>query len=180
DIMDGKMPSGRVVVFDDDHFYMGGVIAELLALRGAEVTLVTPSAFVSEWTRNTLEQAAIHKRLAETGVSIVLNRGMTEIGAGYVVTNCVFTGAMAQIGCDAVAMVASRLGRDGLWRNLKARENEWTDAGIRSVKLIGDADAPGPIAWATYAGHRYARELDADDIGDAMPFRRELAELARE
>jgi dimethylamine/trimethylamine dehydrogenase len=46
-----------------------------------------------------------------------------------------------------------------------------------SLKLIGDAAAPGPIAWATYAGRRYAEELDAPDIGDALPFRRELAEL---
>ena len=37
---------------------------------------------------------------------------------------------------------------------------------------IGDANAPAPIAWATYAGHRYAEELDAPDIGDAVPFRR--------
>ena len=43
---------------------------------------------------------------------------------------------------------------------------------------IGDAKAPAPIAWATYAGHRYAEELDAPDIGDAVPFRRELAALS--
>jgi len=69
---------------------------------------------------------------------------------------------------------------DAVYEALKAREADWADAGIKSVKLIGDANAPGPIAWATYAGHRYARELDAPDIGDAMPFRRELAELAGE
>jgi len=46
------------------------------------------------------------------------------------------------------------------------------------VKIIGDANAPGPIAWATYAGHRYARELDGPELGDALPFRREITELA--
>ena len=35
-----------------------------------------------------------------------------------------------------------------------------------------------PIAWATYAGHCYARELDEQDTGDALPFRREITELA--
>ena len=49
---------------------------------------------------------------------------------------------------------------------------------IKSVKLIGDANAPGPIAWATYAGHRYARELDGEDIADDLPFRREITQLA--
>lgn len=33
------------------------------------------------------------------------------------------------------------------------------------------------IAWATYAGHRYAEELEAAPIGDALPFRREVARL---
>ena len=40
-----------------------------------------------------------------------------------------------------------------------------------------DAAAPGPIAWATYAGRRYAEELDAPDLGDALSFRREIAAL---
>ena len=42
DIMDGNIPTGEVVVFDDDHYYMGGVVAELLAQKGAHVTLLTP------------------------------------------------------------------------------------------------------------------------------------------
>jgi dimethylamine/trimethylamine dehydrogenase len=46
------------------------------------------------------------------------------------------------------------------------REPEWTDAGIRSVRCIGDAEAPGLIAHAVYAGHRYARELEEPAAGD--------------
>ena len=43
DLMAGVRPDGeRVVVFDDDHYYMGGVLAELLAREGRRVTLVTP------------------------------------------------------------------------------------------------------------------------------------------
>ena len=30
DIMSGALPSGHVVIYDDDHYYMGGVLAELL------------------------------------------------------------------------------------------------------------------------------------------------------
>ncbi|MBY6068500.1 FAD-dependent oxidoreductase [Leisingera aquaemixtae] len=178
DLMDGTIPEGRVVVYDDDHYYMGGVLAELLASKGAQVTLVTPSAFVSDWTNNTLEQVAIHPRLVEAGVEIVLNRGVTEIHAGHVVSNCTYTDRTWNIEADAVVMVASRTGNDSLYEELRAREAEWADAGIKSVKIIGDASAPGPIAWATYAGHRYARELDGPDIGDALPFRREITELA--
>jgi len=178
DLMAGKMPTGKVVLFDDDHYYMGGVLAELLTQNGANVTLVTPSAYVSDWTVNTLEQATIHKRLAEMGVTIELNRGVTEVTGDGVVTNCTYTDQTRSIDAEAVVMVASRIGNDDVYNALKAREADWVDAGINSVRLIGDANAPGPIAWATYAGHRFARELDGAEIGDALPFRREITELA--
>ena len=177
DLMAGDVPLGDVLLYDDDHYYMGGVLAELLVQKGAKVTLVTPSAYVSDWTNNTLEQATIHRRLAGMGVRIVLNRGVSLIAKDHVMTNCIYTGDLTPEVADAVVMVASRLSSDGLWQALQQRQNEWADAGILSVKLIGDAAAPGPIAWATYAGHRFARELDMPDIGDAVPFRREIAAL---
>ena len=177
DLMAGRLPKGRVVLFDDDHYYMGGVLAELCARQGCEVTLVTPAAFVSDWSRNTLEQGAIHRRLAAAGVKIVLNTGITALEPGAVVTACAYTGAAERLEADAVVIVASRTSDDVLYQGLIARQAEWADAGIRSVKVIGDAAAPGPIAWATYAGHRYARELDMPDIGDALPFRREVVAL---
>jgi len=180
DLMNGASASGHLVIYDDDHYYMGGVMAELLVQKGCKVTLVTPAAHVSEWTLNTLEQHEIHRRLAEMGVEIVLNRGITEIGAASVETNCMFTDRRKQIACDAVLLVSSKLENNAVYNDLVTRKGEWADAGIKTVKLIGDANAPGPIAWATYAGHRYARELDMPDIGDALPFRREITELAQD
>ena len=48
DIMAGRMPRGRdVLIYDDDHYYMGGVLAELLRKHGFAVTLVTPAPLVS-------------------------------------------------------------------------------------------------------------------------------------
>ncbi len=177
DLMAGRLPAGEVVVYDDDHYYMGGVLAELLVQRGARVTLVTPAPYVSDWARNTLEQATIHRRLAGLGVRIVLNTGVAAIRADGVETNDTYTDARGHIGCDAVVVVASRRSEDALYHDLRARAADWADAGLLSVQVIGDACAPGPIAWATYAGHRYARELDTPDRGDAPPFRREVARL---
>jgi len=177
DLMIGNMPDGNVVVFDDDHYYMGGVLAELLAMNDVTVTLVTPSAYVSDWTNNTLEQAAIHKRLAELGVTIVLNKAVSKVNADSVTTVCTYTDQEDKIEANAVVLVASRSANDEIWNDLVAREAEWQDAGIKSIKVVGDAEAPGPIAWATYAGHRFARELDEADIGDALPFRREITQL---
>ena len=177
DLMAGDIPSGHVVVYDDDHYYMGGVLAELLAQKGAKVTFVTPSAYVSDWTANTLELSSIYRRLVGLGVTIRLNTGMAAVKAASVEVNCTYTDRREEIGCDAVVLVASRVSEDALYQALKARQAEWADRGILSVKCIGDAAAPAPIAWATFAGHRYARELDTPDIGDALPFRREVTAL---
>jgi dimethylamine/trimethylamine dehydrogenase len=75
-------------------------------------------------------------------------------------------------------MVTARVPTDVLFRDLQMRRAEWSDAGLETVEVIGDAQAPSSaIAWSTYAGHRYAEELDEPDHGDALPFRREIAEL---
>jgi dimethylamine/trimethylamine dehydrogenase len=49
--------------------------------------------------------------------------------------------------------------------------------GPKTLTRIGDCLAPGIIAAAVYAGHRYAREL-GEPPTDAVPFRRELPRLA--
>jgi dimethylamine/trimethylamine dehydrogenase len=78
DVMDGKRPAGPVLVFDDDHYYMGGVIAEKLRREGLEVILVTPAERVSAWTVNTLEQYAIQRHLLELGVRVMTNGALTS------------------------------------------------------------------------------------------------------
>ncbi len=180
DVMENRIPSGNVVVFDDDHYYMGSVIAEQIAAKGGKVTIITPAAFVADWSRNTLEQAAVHRRLVSCGVAIRLNTGLTSVGNGHVELNCAYTDVRDRLACDAVVLVTSRVSHDELYRKLNDRQPDWKDAGIKTVRVIGDACAPGPIAWAVYAGHRYARELDMPDIGDALPFRREITALAED
>jgi dimethylamine/trimethylamine dehydrogenase len=177
DLMAGGVPKGRVVIYDDDHFYMGGVLAELLAGQGAEVTLITPAALVSEWTVNTLEQATIHQRLAAMGIEIVLNRVVEAVLPKEVRTTCSYSGDRDDRPADAVVLVTAQIQNDAVWQDLKARRSDWADHGIQSIRAIGDAEAPGPIAWATYAGHRYARELDEPSSPEALPFRREVTAL---
>jgi hypothetical protein len=82
---------------------------------------------------------------------------------------------------DPSAMVEMRRVKAGAGREpggRVAREADWAAAGIASVEVLGDARAPGTIAMAVYAGRRYAVELDAAQIGGAVPFRRELTELS--
>ena len=182
DVMDGAPLPGageRIVVWDDDHYYMGGVIAELLAERGCETHYLTPASEVSTWTRKALEQPFIQARLLEKGVTIRSFTALDAIAAGVVTASCVFTGRAEELGADAVVLVTSRTPEDRLATGLAARAGDWPDAGVESVAAIGDALAPATIAHAVYAGRRYAEELDGPpQTGDEVPFRRELAELA--
>jgi dimethylamine/trimethylamine dehydrogenase len=181
DLMAGARPKGKsVLLYDDDHYYMGGVVAELLVRDGYAVTLVTPAVEVSNWSRNTMEQFKIQAHLLELGVAIVTARALSAIRAGSAESACIYTGRTQEHAADAVVLVTARLPEDQLFLDLKARAADWADAGIRSVKCAGDAFAPGTIAAAVFAGRRYAEELDAPDIGDALPFRRELVELAED
>ncbi|MBC2836729.1 NAD-binding protein [Gemmobacter straminiformis] len=175
DLMAGLVPQGRVTLYDDDHFYIGSVLAELLVARGCEVDYVTPAVKVAEWADNTLEQATIQRRLMELGVTLHLSKAPEAVGADGVTLGCTWTGRQSRIAADAVLMVTARRPDDALYHATRALD--WQGAGIKSLKLIGDAAAPAPIAWATYAGRRYAEELDQPDRGDALSFRREIAGL---
>ena len=179
-IMAGVRPRGRrVVLYDDDHYYLGGVLAELLAQEGFDVVLVTPAAYASQWTVNTMEVMRIGKRLIRAGVEIRANVAVTAVAAESVTTACMFTGDESSLPSDSVVLVTARLPENRLFDALVARRSEWAGAGLESVQAVGDAWAPSTIAAAVWAGHRYAEELDQPPPPD-VPFRREVTELCDE
>ncbi|MEZ5776329.1 MAG: NAD(P)-binding protein [Hyphomicrobiaceae bacterium] len=175
DVMAGRRPAadGPVLVYDDEGYYLAGVIAELLAREGHEVQFATPATMVSPWTVHTMEQGRIQARMIELGVGLQLSRTLKRLSAQTAQLACVYSGAIREIACRTLVPVTSRLADDHLWHALKAREAEWADAGIRSVTRIGDGLAPGTVAAAVFAGHRYARlHGEVVDI-DVPDFRRE-------
>ncbi len=173
DIMAGRLPEGRVVVFDDDHYYMGAVIAERLRTEGTPVTLVTPQDKVAAWSSFTAEQFRSQRRLLELGVEIVTAHGLSAFDGREASIACAYTGRERGIAADSVVMVTARQPNDGLYRGLVDRLAAGVEAAPRSLRRIGDCDAPAIIAAAVHAGHRYARELDVPRDGSGPPLRRE-------
>ena len=176
DLFAGAIPVGPVVVYDDDHYYLGGVIAEQLQGFGLDVTLVTPATDVSNWTHATLEHTWIEQRLHKIGICIIEKHALTQISLEGVEIEHVVSRQVRAMPCASIVLVTSRFSNDALYHELVADDGALTSAGIISVTRIGDCLAPSTIAAAVYAGHRYAREID-NPPSDRVPFLRELPEL---
>jgi dimethylamine/trimethylamine dehydrogenase len=175
DLMNGARPVSPVIVFDDDHYYLGAILAAQLRAEGFDVTLVTPAERVSAWTVNTLEQERVQRDLIEQDVSIATTRNVLEFDGESVRLACTYSGRESTLPAASIVAVTSRTPDDALATALAARTDSVEAAGIVSVTVLGDALAPGTIAAAVYAGHRYAREFDLPP-GDAVGFLRELPE----
>ncbi|MDT0452154.1 FAD-dependent oxidoreductase [Streptomyces hesseae] len=177
DIMAGRLPSGRVVVFDDDHYYMGGVIAERLAEHGCEVTFVTPDSVVSSFTQFTAEQKRVQRRVMEKCAAVHTSKALLRAEPGAARLGCVYTGRETEVAADAFVLVTGMVPRDELYTGLRAYgEDVLGAAGIRRVVRLGDCLGPGIIAAAVHSGHLFARTLDTA-ITDETPYRRENVEL---
>lgn len=166
DLMDGRLPEGRVIVFDDDGFYYASVAAELLRQHGCEVTYVSTDDSIAPWSQHTLDYRHIRKRMAELHIEPLVSHNVISFHGSTLRLEDVWNHSVREMPCDAVITITARLPDDALYQDLLLREAEWTEAGIHSLRCIGDAEAPGLIAHAVYAGHRHARELEEPVEGE--------------
>jgi dimethylamine/trimethylamine dehydrogenase len=177
DILAGAEPEGPVVIYDFDHYYMGSCLAELLRQRGSEVTLVTPANAVSAWTFMSNELVDIRVRMIELGIGTVFEHLLTGFDDGAVQLASIYRGNdVSSIDCGSLLVVGVRTGNDHLFRELKSDAARIANAGISSLRSIGDCRAPGTIAHAVYSGHECARTIDAGD--SIQPFALERPRLS--
>ena len=96
--MDGRELSGHVLIYDDDHFYMGSVMAEKLVSSGCQVTIVTPAPHFAGFSHFSLEIGHIHRRMAELGVQIEAQTGQITgmLPAATLTTHPVTIGLLAR------------------------------------------------------------------------------------
>jgi dimethylamine/trimethylamine dehydrogenase len=175
---EGKQLEGeRIVVFENDGYFMGVSIAEKLAMEGKQVTLMTPMGTVGPYMHFTLEAPNQHRRLHKLGVEIVTYHLPTRIEEGAVVASHVYDedGHEHTFEADGVVLISQRRSNEALYRALKddiglaGLQAEGVDALYR----IGDCEAPRLTADAVFSGHRLAREIDAADPSIPLPFKRE-------
>jgi dimethylamine/trimethylamine dehydrogenase len=155
------------VIYDDDHYYMGGVLAELLTQQGCDVSLITPAPLVSYWSQFTLEQERIQRQLMKLGVKLYPQTILSEIQNDCVRLTNAISGNEVELPRDGVVLVSDRISNDSLYYELKPALEEGK---LSSLRVIGDAEAPNIIAQAVFSGHLAAREFEEERV-DGTPFK---------
>jgi dimethylamine/trimethylamine dehydrogenase len=156
-VLKGERLAGHAVVYDDDHYYLGHCLAELLRAQGLDVTLLSPLADVSQWSYYTLELRRLEQRLADAGIRCLTRARVIGVEPGRVRIGQ--PSGEQRIEAAWFVPVTLRLPHDVMAQALEAREPEWRAAGILSVEAIGDAVAPGTVAAAVYDGARVALDM---------------------
>jgi dimethylamine/trimethylamine dehydrogenase len=152
------------VIYDDEHYFMGGALAERLAGQGFDVTYVTPQNLASAWTVYTDEQGFVQARLIEAGVKLEFAKVAVGFVDGRVQTECAYTGRdLGGLECGTLILATGRVPVDGLYSELVGK--------VASLARVGDCLMPSSMADAIYSAHRFARELGEA----AVPLRREMA-----
>ncbi|MGI9350661.1 MAG: NAD(P)-binding protein [Rhizobiaceae bacterium] len=179
DIMAGNIPQVPTLVYDDDHYYMGAVLAEMIRGGGAPVTLVTPEDVVSSWGAYTYDRWRSQARLMDLQVVLNVSHSLASFDGEKATLCCNYTGRASSVAAEALVLVTARKPNDALYHQLIEAVAGTESCGIKSLKRIGDCDAPAIIAAAVFSGHRYARELEEQiDPDNPLKFDRVLFEDA--
>jgi dimethylamine/trimethylamine dehydrogenase len=152
DLFAGAALRGEVIIYDDDHYFMAGALAEQLLTAGCRVRYVTPASCISSWTVMTDEQDFIQRKLMSMGIETRFGQVITAIGEHRLSTRCIYSGAIVEHDFDNLLLVTSREPDDALFDSLNSGK----------ATRIGDCLVPSSIADAVYAGHRFAREYGED------------------
>jgi dimethylamine/trimethylamine dehydrogenase len=174
DIMDGARPQGSVTVFDDDYYYMGPVVALLLARTGLQVCYVTSEGKAGAWSVYTAEQLRTQRELLEAGVEIIVNQVVEGYDGATVTLGCIFTGRKQAREAAGLVLVTSREPEDTLYCELAGAEG---DEAQSHLIRIGDCRQPAIIAAAVYSGHKIGRELG--EGLHAVPRARDRVQIAQ-
>ena len=148
DIFRGASLSGRVLIYDDEHYMMAGALAEKLLASGLEVTYITPETMVSSWTVMTNEQAFIQAKLSSMGLDMVFSQLLEAVEADAVHSRCGYSGKTFRHEFDHLILVTGRSSVNDLNSELDI-----------DATRIGDCLVPSSIADAVYSGHKFAREF---------------------
>ncbi len=172
-VLEKKQMGDKVLVVDNDAYYMGSAMAQLLAENGHQVTYVTYGETVGPYLRYTLEEQRMYEKLMELGCTMIAQHFTVAAEDGVAVLVHMWSGQEQTVEYDSIMLVTHRISNCEIYDRLQKSPEAMEAAGIKSIHLIGDAHTPGMIAQAVFSGTRLAREFDSEDPDQHKPFIRE-------
>jgi dimethylamine/trimethylamine dehydrogenase len=157
DIAARAVIEGPVAVFDFDNYYLGSAIAEELAGRGLQTTYITTAGAAQAWGFMTNEQPLVHQAFVKAGIAYRTLEIVTGFDGEHLQLAQIFSAEPREIAARSLVIVGMRQGGSALHAALEGAD--LTAAGIKTLALTGDANAPGAIVHAVYQGHKTARDL---------------------
>ena len=175
EVVAGTKPIGkRVLVLENEGYFMGVSVAQKLAGEGHEVHLLTQMGDIAGYMEYTLEAPMLHRDLHRLGVDIRPYTMLEKIEPGVCHAYNIWNEAHKEkFEVDTVVLCTQRISNDELYRELKSDKAKLEAEGIEQVFLIGDASAPRMIVDTIFDGHRLAREIDSPNPAMPLPFIRE-------
>lgn len=167
-----RPPSGTVLVYDCEGYFMGTALAERLRGDGYDVVYVTALGRVSPYSDGTEEGWLVRRRLHDIGVSAYVNTTLERIDPHHVVARNEFDEPV-ELGASSVVLVTQRVSEERLYCDLRARSAELRAGGVTGLYRIGDCVAPRVLGDIVFDGHRLGREIDSEDPAIPRPYVRE-------
>ncbi|MCP4390298.1 MAG: FAD-dependent oxidoreductase [Gammaproteobacteria bacterium] len=152
DIFNGAEIAEEILIYDDDHYFMAGALAERFLQAGHRVRYMTPAESISSWSVMTNEHEFIQQRLLSIGIEPIFAHSLVRIESETLVVRNIHSGDESEHAFNSLLLVTSRKPDDSLFHQLPPG----------SARRIGDCLVPSSIADAVYSGHRCAREYGED------------------
>ncbi|MCP4236418.1 MAG: FAD-dependent oxidoreductase [Aestuariibacter sp.] len=154
DVFTGAQIPAEVLIYDDDHYFMAGALAERLLLAGHRVIYMTPAESISSWSVMTNEHEFIQHRLLSMGLETRFAQSLVGIGNGSLTARNAYNSDKTGHDFQCLLLVTSREPSDSLFQSVPAP----------NARRIGDCLVPSSIADAVYSGHKFAREYGEDPL----------------
>jgi dimethylamine/trimethylamine dehydrogenase len=169
-----KQIGQRVLVLENEGYYMGASVAQKLAGEGKDVQLLTQVGDIAGYMEYTLEAPMLHRDLHRLGVGIHPYTMLEKIEPGACHAYNIWNPAHKEVfEVDTVVLCTQRISDHELYHELKSDKAALEREGIEAVYLLGDAAAPRMLVDSIFDGHRLAREIDSPNPAMPLPFIRE-------
>jgi hypothetical protein len=152
-LLSGQAEAGSsVVILDTDGHVAPLGLAEKLASKGSQVTVVTCFSSVGPKLIEEMNFPHVYAQLLALGVTFRVNSWAAQIRQGEIdVFNLYAPTQVETLPAATVVMAAARGAIDELYLGLKSQ--------MQGVHRVGDCVAPGDIGTAILSGHKLGRDI---------------------